>query len=415
MSNCNCDVCRVLNCQCEALKIFEGLYGPYFTPAIDENGNLSWTNNAGLPNPPTLNIMGTPGTGLEISGVVASAGDLPGSAEDWDCYLVGSAAPYTIYTYNPDSGWMSLGQLATGPKGDTGPYYSPSVSSSGVITWTNNGGLPNPEGVNIKGPAGNPGQDGVSPEVTVEEIPGGHRVTIMDADHPSGQTFNVMDGEDGGVTSVNGQTGAVVLDAEDVGAYSKPSGGIPSSDMASAVQTSLGKADSAYQKPSGGIPDTDLSSAVQTSLGKADSALQSVPNTYRTSADQDVIDGGKQAKITASGILKGDGSGGVSAAVAGTDYQAPLVAGTDYATPAMIPTVPSAATATPSDLGTAAVGSSAKYAREDHVHTKPTYSASDVGAVASNQGSGNAGKFLVVGNDGTVTPVTMTAWSGGNY
>lgn len=42
-------------------------------------------------------------------------------------------------------------------------------------------------------------------------------------------------------------------------------------------------------------------------------------------------------------------------------------------------------------------------------------SASDVGAVASNQGSGNAGKFLVVGNDGVVVPVTMTAWSGGNY
>ena len=31
-----------------------------------------------------------------------------------------------------------------------------------------------------------------------------------------------------------------------------------------------------------------------------------------------------QAKITASGILKGDGQGGVSAATAGTDYQAPL-------------------------------------------------------------------------------------------
>lgn len=86
------------------------------------------------------------------------------------------------------------------------------------------------------------------------------------------------------------------------GSYSKPSGGIPASDLASAVQTSLGKADtayqlpsggitesdlsttvntsldladSAYQKPSGGIPDTDLTSAVQTSLGKADSSLQS--------------------------------------------------------------------------------------------------------------------------------------------
>ena len=34
---------------------------------------------------------------------------------------------------------------------------------------------------------------------------------------------------------------------------------------------------------------------------------------------------GKQAKITASGILKGDGSGGVSAAVKGTDYAGPSV------------------------------------------------------------------------------------------
>lgn len=44
--------------------------------------------------------------------------------------------------------------------------------------------------------------------------------------------------------------------------YEKPSGGIPSSDMASAVQTLLGKADTAYQKPSGGIPASDLASGV---------------------------------------------------------------------------------------------------------------------------------------------------------
>lgn len=56
-------------------------------------------------------------------------------------------------------------------------------------------------------------------------------------------------GGGGAVTSVNGKTGVVVLDADDVGAgtYSKPTGGIPASDMASAVQTSLGKADTALQ------------------------------------------------------------------------------------------------------------------------------------------------------------------------
>lgn len=66
----------------------------------------------------------------------------------------------------------------------------------------------------------------------------------------------------GAVKSVNGKTGVVVLDAEDVGAYTKPSGGIPKTDLASAVQTSLGKADSAYQKPSGGIPASDIASGV---------------------------------------------------------------------------------------------------------------------------------------------------------
>lgn len=35
-----------------------------------------------------------------------------------------------------------------------------------------------------------------------------------------------------------------------------------------------------YTKPSGGIPKTDLAASVQTSLGKADSALQSVPAGY---------------------------------------------------------------------------------------------------------------------------------------
>ena len=41
--------------------------------------------------------------------------------------------------------------------------------------------------------------------------------------------------------------------------------------------------------------------------------------------------------------------------------------------------------------------------------------AADVGAVAADQGSGNAGKFLVVGNDGIVVPVTMAVWQGGSY
>lgn len=55
-------------------------------------------------------------------------------------------------------------------------------------------------------------------------------------------------------------------------------------------------------------------------VGSAPTANMDVTTkTYVDSADNT-----KQAKITASGILKGNGSGGVSAAVAGTDYQTPI-------------------------------------------------------------------------------------------
>lgn len=63
---------------------------------------------------------------------------------------------------------------------------------------------------------------------------------------------------------------------KNTGTYSKPSDGIPATDLASAVQTSLGKADTAYQYPSGGIPKANLSSGVKVSLGKADTAIQYV-------------------------------------------------------------------------------------------------------------------------------------------
>lgn len=77
-------------------------------------------------------------------------------------------------------------------------------------------------------------------------------------------------------------------------AYQKPASGIPSSDMASDVQTSLGKADTAYQKPGTGIPATDMASGVQTSLGKADSAYQKpsggIPKTDLDSGVQASLD-----------------------------------------------------------------------------------------------------------------------------
>ena len=173
-------------------------------------------------------------------------------------------------------------------------------------------GIPGERGE--KGDKGDPGATGAG--VASGGTTGQVLAKRSNADYDT-EWVNQSGGGGGAVDSVNGMTGDVVITASGIGAYVKPSTGIPKTDLASAVQTSLGKADTAYQKPSGGVPSTDLASAVQTSLGKADSAyqkpssgipstdmssavqtslgkaytaLQSVPNTYRTASAQDAID-----------------------------------------------------------------------------------------------------------------------------
>lgn len=50
---------------------------------------------------------------------------------------------------------------AQGPKGDV---YTPSISSDGILSWTNDGGLENPDPVNVigpQGPQGDPGPQGI--------------------------------------------------------------------------------------------------------------------------------------------------------------------------------------------------------------------------------------------------------------
>lgn len=46
------------------------------------------------------------------------------------------------------------------PRGDRGFHYTPSVDVDGNLSWTNDGNLPNPTKVNIKGPQGEKGEQG---------------------------------------------------------------------------------------------------------------------------------------------------------------------------------------------------------------------------------------------------------------
>jgi hypothetical protein len=68
------------------------------------------------------------------------------------------------------------------------------------------------------------------------------------------------------------------VSAAGAGSYSKPSGGIPSTDLNTAAQTSLAQAASAYVKPGSGIPASDMTTAVQTALTEAGMALQKTNN-----------------------------------------------------------------------------------------------------------------------------------------
>lgn len=86
-----------------------------------------------------------------------------------DAYAIGTQAPYIVYIWDVDKGkWRGIGQLqgAQGPTGATG----------------------------ATGADGADGKDGVSPTIAVEDIEGGHRVSVTDANGT--QVFEIPDGKD---------------------------------------------------------------------------------------------------------------------------------------------------------------------------------------------------------------------------
>lgn len=139
----------------------------------------------------------------------------------------------------------------------------------------------------------------------------------------SGRLYTTPGGGSGSssVVSVNGQTGTVVLKPSDIGA-------LPDTTVVP-TKTSQLTNDSGFLTS---VPVTSVNSKTgvitltQDDVGDGSTyvrthndftdALKAQISTNATNIS------GKQAKITASGILKGNGNGGVTAAVSGTDYAA---------------------------------------------------------------------------------------------
>ncbi len=81
--------------------------------------------------------------------------------EDGEIWFYGANGAYIFYA----SGGWEYDPNASGGSGEAGKdgvTFTPSVSASGVLSWTNDGGLKNPSSVNIKGEDGEDGADGYS-------------------------------------------------------------------------------------------------------------------------------------------------------------------------------------------------------------------------------------------------------------
>ena len=121
----------------------------------DANGNPGWRDDAD-----TVITSADVANWGYIKNVSAIAGD--------DINTVGT--PSVTVTNSGTTSTLTFHKLkgatgAKGDKGDQGPKgttFIPSVSSAGVISWTNDGGLTNPTNINIKGPTGPQGPQGAN-------------------------------------------------------------------------------------------------------------------------------------------------------------------------------------------------------------------------------------------------------------
>lgn len=142
------------------------------TYATGEPGTEVVITNTGTPSAAVFNFVipkgnvgpqgpkGEPGKGLTILGTYPTLQALTEavtSAQQGDTYNVGASAPYEIYMWDSTAAsFVSQGRL----QGANGAVFTPSVAADGTLSWTNNGGLENPDAVNIRGPQGGQGPEG---------------------------------------------------------------------------------------------------------------------------------------------------------------------------------------------------------------------------------------------------------------
>ena len=100
------------------------------------------------------------------------------------------------------SGNIGAKTINIGSNGDGGATFIPSVSADGVISWTNDKGLPNPEPVNIKGVKGDKGDKGKDGADGYTPVKGKDYFTDADKSEMVSSVISQLPVYDGSVTTV---------------------------------------------------------------------------------------------------------------------------------------------------------------------------------------------------------------------
>lgn len=193
----------------DSFQFWQGLRGPYFTPSVDEDGVLSWTNNGQLPNPEPVRIVGKDGRGITLTGQCETVAELPEDPDQGEAWAVGEEEPFECYAWFGE--WVDMGLLFPAGQDGVSPTVTMTAITGGTRLTITDKDHPGGQSADImNGSPGNPGQDGVSPAVSMEAITGGTRLTITDKDHPSGQSTDIMNGAPGQGVPAGGTAGQVL-------------------------------------------------------------------------------------------------------------------------------------------------------------------------------------------------------------
>lgn len=236
----------------------------------------------------------------------------------------------------------------------------------------------------MDGAKGDPGE---SPVVAVSTITGGHRVTI--ADVTGTHSFNVMDGAEGdpgdpgysptvSVTDITGGHRVTITDASGAHTFDVMDGEGGGANVLTVNVTVDGgfnfSADKTYAELTAALSGGAVLRAVLTDTSSSTDTITATSTFYTET------DGSIWFRLNEQNSLVVDSSDEWDI------WNYPLSYGDLNDKPQI-----------------------------NGVTLTGNKTSSQLGLVASNQGTANAGKFMVVGSDGIVAPVTMQAWQGGSY